>query len=269
MWITKLGTKLYLCFKKINNHKITPTMKTSFTILLAALPFLLAFGQNDAMTNDTRDRLNSSSMGVGPGSLIYGFDTKKGGVLGDYYFDKEWQQGLVVIYPTADKKGLDSISEMPMRLDLYNHELEFKTPLGIKAISFEMVKQVEFKDKSGVLLSAFTNEKEVINKRDSKTLFQLLSNGKLKLLLEHKVWVKAPTYNPALDMGSRDTEILKVKTWYYQHGSEIEKFKPTRGSLLKIMKVKSAQMKAFLNTYPVDADNPASVKAAFDHFNSL
>ncbi len=244
-------------------------MKYYFTILLAALPFLLAFGQNDAMTNDTRDRLNSSSMGVGPGSLIYGFDTKKGGVLGDYYFDKEWQQGLAVIYSTGDKQGLDSISEMPMRLDLHNHELEFKTPLGIKSISFEMVKQVEFKDKSGALLSAFTNEKEVIKKRDSKILLQMLSNGKLNLLLEHKVWVKAPTYNAALDMGSRDTEILKVKTWYYKQGHKMEKLKPTRGNLLKIMKNKSAQMKAFLDTYPVDADNPASVKAAFDYYNSL
>ncbi|MBI5914477.1 MAG: hypothetical protein HY842_03810 [Bacteroidetes bacterium] len=221
------------------------------------------------MTEDTRDRLATSKVNIQPGSVFYGFEGKKGSVIGDFYFDNNWQDGLAVFYPIATVTRPDTIAGVPMRYDIHNSELEFNTPYGIKALPEKEVRQFEFKTKSGAITALFVNANEVKGAPEKTGFYEVLSKGRLTLLLQHKVWIKAPTYNVALDTGTRDTEILKLKAYFYQKNGKLQKFKPTNGGLLKIMQDKKTDVEDFLAANPLDAGNPATVASVFNFYNSL
>jgi hypothetical protein len=240
-------------------------------VLLPFLFFLqlsMIFCQQTDITNDTKDRLNTSNMQVGPGSLIYGFDSKKGEIIGDNYLDVHWQEAIVILYPVDGRKKTDTIQAIPVRLNLYENELEFKTQFGIKALPCKEVKKLSFGSVNDVSAAVFLNKGE-LKRQQLGVLYQVMSSGKVTLLLEHKLWVKGPTYHAALDVGSRNTEFIKQKIWHYQVGSKLEKFKPTKSKVVKIMKSKAGLIEQFLEKRPLDMNDPATLQAVFDYFNSL
>ncbi|MEK7253282.1 MAG: hypothetical protein AAB316_00935 [Bacteroidota bacterium] len=130
--------------------------------LLACLCQAHLFGQQNAgeMSNNTKDQLNASTMKLDASDVLYGFDSKKSEVLGDYYLDLAWRKGTVIFYPAAEKQKSDTLRGFPMRLDLESSELEFQTQFGIKAVSPREIQSFEFWEDGGKTALRFVNARE-------------------------------------------------------------------------------------------------------------
>ncbi|MBC7922942.1 MAG: hypothetical protein H7Z75_17840 [Ferruginibacter sp.] len=247
------------------------------------LPGLLLFfllqpavrAQSGELPVSTRDRFQSNGVKPGTGYYIYGLEGGKGTVNGDYYLDSTWQTGKVQFYPhTVTVAGkplkLDTITHVPIRLDLNSNEVEFRTDRGVKAMLGETIRFFTVTDVAGSGAFTFVNVREFGGKAaELKGFFEVLGEGELKALLHTKLWVKNPTYVAALDVGSKDAQILKNQQYYCVRGNEVEKLGPGRSGLLKRMQDKKDAVRAYLRSRDFDLRNPRDLATIFTYYNRL
>jgi hypothetical protein len=129
---------------------------------------------------------------------------------------------------------LDTIANIPIRLDLLNNEVEFQTKYGTKAVLGETVQYFSVVRISGFTPTTFVNVKEFkLEPGEVKGFFELLADGELKLLRYTKLWVKKPTYLPALDTGTKDTQIMKDSKYYFPKEKKQKSVQPENRLYLK------------------------------------
>jgi hypothetical protein len=73
--------------------------------------------------------------------------------------------------------------------------------------------------------------------------------GDLNLLAYTRLWTKTPAYVPALDGGTKDTQMMKERHYYFAKETEVNKLTTGKSGLLKLMQDKNEQMNAFLNSH--------------------
>jgi len=212
--------------------------------------------------------MNTTDISVTPSSFLMGIEGAKGEVIGDYYLDSKWKKGTVIFYPTVFKEKVDTAQGFLIRLDLKNNVLEFNTEYGIKGVPGKDIQQFAWQETEAATPIRFVNAKE-FGSTGKAFFLQVLAEGKLTLLLQQKLWIKEPTYNAALDVGSKNTEIKKDKVYYVFKNGKLEKFKPNQGNLLKIMQNRKSSMEKFLTNNKLDLDEPGDLAKVFEHYNGL
>lgn len=233
-----------------------------------------ASGQDNQLYQATRDRLNYNEFKPNTGYYIYGMEGKKGELRGDYYLDSTWHKGKLQFYQhTVVVSGkiikLDTLSDVPLRFDLKNNEVEIKSNQGIKSVLGERVQSFTLEENL-LTRATFINVREFKGKASElKGFFEVLSDGDLKLLAYTRLWIKTPTYVPALDVGSKDTQIMKERHYYFAKETEVNKLAAGKSGLLKLMQDKKEQMNAFLNSHDLELKNPHDLALVFKHYNSL
>ncbi len=236
--------------------------------------FSPAFSQekeNTEMDQSTKDRMSINDKGITPNTVMFGFDSRPREVLGDYYLDINWCDCKVVFYPATKPGKMDTIVGIPSRYDIKNNEMEFKSEYGIKATTGTGVKYFEHsavKKATKLKVTRFVNAKEFRGKADGG-FYEVFSEGKLTFLAQDKIWIKQPTYNAALDVGSRDTEIKKVRTYYVYRGGKMSKMKLNKGAALGWMKSKKSQVEQFIGQEKIDCESPVGLARVFDFYNGL
>jgi hypothetical protein len=126
-----------------------------------------------------------------------------------------------------------------------------------------------FKMERNGQVTAFINATEVGASADVRGFFEQLSDGKLKLLIRHQIYVKKPNYNPALSVGTKDTELIKEAVWYTSDGKTLTKFSAGRKGLLAVMKDKEEPINAYLKEKKPDLKNRSALMDVFAFYNSL
>jgi len=228
-----------------------------------------------SLAPSTIDRFQNGNMRASTAYYIEGMDGTKGELLGDHYLEPAWQRGNVQFYPHQVMMNgkvikLDTIQNVPLRLDLKNNELEIKTRFGTKAVLGETVHYFSIERLPEMSMTTFVNVREFQGKaRELSGFFEVLSDGELKLLQYTRFWVKKPTYVPALDTGSKDTQLMKEQHYYLARDKEAEKFSPGKSALLKWMQDQKGAMETFLKTRDFNYKNPRDLATIFDYYNSL
>ncbi|RRB07414.1 hypothetical protein [Larkinella rosea] len=233
---------------------------------------LTAKGQT--IPNVTRDLLNQgaylkmSNYDVTP---IYTMAGPEGKILGYPYLDTTFAKTTVVFYQNIAKPGSKPILEIPdtpVRYNITANDLEFLMDTKtVKAISGERAKLFKM-ERNGETMT-FINATEVGAPVDVRGFFEQLNDGKLKLLIRHQIYVKKPTYNPALSVGTKDTELIKEAIWYTGDGKKLAKFSPGRKGLLSAMQDKEDQISAYLKEKKPDLKNRQALIDVFTYYNTL
>ena len=229
------------------------------------------------MHQSTRDRLQNNYFNPDYSDFfVYGVDNRPANVRGDVYLDTTFRTGRVLFYPTEIRRNgktfrLDSLVNVPMRLDLKNNELELSTPFGTKVVPGDLVREFAWQQVPGLPQNAaYANTGEFSGKVPERGgFYQVLAAGELSLLLHHKLIVKGPTYNVALNVGSQDTEIIKEKHFYYARGKEVAKLSRSRATLLKLMADKKEQIETYLAARQIDYRSAGDLGQLFAYYNSL
>ncbi|WP_138990570.1 hypothetical protein [Larkinella sp. C7] len=224
--------------------------------------------------NVTRDLLNqgayfrASNYDITP---IYTMAGPEGKILGYPYLDTAFAKTTVLFYQNIAKPGVQPIQELvnvPVRYNITANDLEFLMDnRTVKAVSGERVKQFTMEQKGQT--TTFINATEAGAPAAVRGFFEQVSDGKLKLLIRHQIYVKKPTYNVALSTGSKDTELIKEAIWYTSDGKTLTKFSPGRKGLLSIMKDKEDPINAYLKEKKPDLKNRTALMDVFAYYNSL
>lgn len=197
--------------------------------LLFALLFLLSFkgiGQRilpQIWFNE--NNIRDSRFSVGDGSKIYGLSGKSSEENLDYYWEKTFQDAMVYFYPQELKSTdgvlikLDSLAGIPVRFDLWNNRLEIKTSEEIKVIGLEKVSNLILKNEEDQI-EQFINPKEFGLKEVKGLLLLLGSANSRAILCSKELLIQSPTYNAALDTGTKEATVSKKAHFYFWDGQK-------------------------------------------------
>jgi hypothetical protein len=179
------------------------------------------FAQNTMMQN-TKDAINQDGIKIGShtSTMLYGFDTRLTEVLGSYYLDTNWNVATVRFYPKtiSTPKGtvrLDSLTDVQIRIILQGNDVEFNTTEGIKVISGTLIRGFSLQKNNQIVSKNYINTLEFIDNYDKvkPSFFEILVDGKTKLLEYTKVTTQKPDYVEAFNVGSKDLKLSKKSNY--------------------------------------------------------
>ncbi|GAA4397680.1 hypothetical protein GCM10023187_07410 [Nibrella viscosa] len=225
------------------------------------------------MLETTRDQINREGFRIQQNNTVFGFKGEPGKRLGTNYLDTAWHSGQVTFYRTIQAPGappLDSLDQVAVRLDLLAGEVEFLAGYkDVRAVKADQVKEfsVRYPDAGN---RRFVNVREYAGKAvPVRGFFEKLVDGKLSLLAHHSIFVKKANYNPALNVGTKDDELVKRTEWYLATGQEVQKLSPGRRAVLEVMADKRPQIEAYLKTANPDYRSAADLAKLVRYYNNL
>ncbi|RFS14627.1 hypothetical protein D0T08_20560 [Emticicia sp. C21] len=207
--------------------------------------------------------------------MLYGFDNRTSEIHGSFYLDPEWSVGTVRFYPRtiSTPKGLvklDSVSDVQMRVLLKGNDVEFNTPEGIKVISGTLIKSFTARKqniwvKTYISTLEFTDESEKIK----AGFFEILADGKVKLLEYSRLKIHQPDYVEALNVGSKDVKINTEKLLYITKGKEAIKFNAGKKDLYELMSDKRTEIEKFVKDNSLSLKDRTDLAKIFQYYNTL
>jgi hypothetical protein len=246
-------------------------MKTYFLFF-----WLIASLASQAQVNETlRDILNGKggTLANPNGSrTVFGVKSSQTGkILGDVYLDTTWHEGNIKLYQKIGPLGRegDSIPNVPVRYDIYLNEIE------IMANNYNDIRAVEAQHIQHFEITQKGNQRFFVNMREfesdeSKTGFvERTTNGKLKSYLQTKIKIIKPTYNEALNTGSRDAKILKEQLFFIVEGKKLIRLSPSKKKLLELMSDKTTQIEAFAKEQELNYRDINDAIRLLQYYNNL
>jgi hypothetical protein len=246
-------------------------MRFLFVCLITALSITTAWSQEqeEFMTQTTRDRINFSNFNIPNTTTLFGIKGPSGKVLGDPYIDTVWQAGNVKFYGRLNAKT-DSIAGVPVRIDLLANEVEIRAGAkDIRATKAATVRYVDVNNRSSTS-SRFINVREYRGEADALSgFFEQIVVGKFDLLHHPTVYIRRSNYNPAMNVGTKDDEIMKKADWYLAYNKRAVKFSPSKKALLDLMADRKEQIEAYLKSKKPDLKSQSDLAALVVYYNSL
>ncbi|ADB37815.1 hypothetical protein [Spirosoma linguale] len=246
----------------------------SIFILLGLLVYTLpvfAQEQGEYMTQTTRDRINFANLNINNNATLFTIKGPAGTLLGTPYLDTTWQAGNVKFY---NKVGMslttDSLAGVPVRLDLLANEIDVKAgATSIKAVKASAIRYVDMNNAYGSV-SRFINVQEFQTEGQTLTgFFEQIVVGKLSLLMHPSVHIQKGNYNVAMNVGSKDDQLVKKMDWYVARGKQVVKFSPGKKAVLELMADKKDQLDTFLKTQKPDLKTREGLSTTFVYYNTL
>ncbi len=197
-----------------------------FTITLLSLNLFLQLELNAQSTiDDTRANQAMSQLaatGTGPGSAIYQFASAddKMKVLGDTYYDIHWAKSSILL---LDSKMINGYLA---RYDIRQNEFEFRFQNGVKVVSGNKVKNFVWIDSlSGQAKQLVNTQEHLLNSAPFNGVAELLVDGKASLFKKITLDEIPPTFNSALNVGSKDYTIVKKVKYFFSIDNNIQELK--------------------------------------------
>lgn len=230
------------------------------------------------MMQNTKDALNQDGIKIGQhtSTMLYGFDTRTTEVIGTYYLDTEWNIATVRFYPKtiSTPKGtvkLDSLTDIQIRVILQGNDVEFNTPDGIKVISGTLVKSFTLQTANQLAPKNYVSTLEFVDNFDKvkPSFFELLVDGKTKLLEYTKITTQKPDYVEAFNVGSKDLKIVKEKQLFINKGKEVLRFSTNKKDLFEVMADKKPEIEKYMKDNNLSLKDRVDLLKIFNYYNGL
>jgi len=203
-----------------------------------------------------------------PGGLaarsLYGIPLEPGRVIGNTYLNTEWKMATLLLYD-----GGKMIEAYPTRYEIENDQFEIQTTSGVKVLNGKKVNSFVWLDSLTQVPHYFVNGKD-LRMDDGVALsgfLEVLAEGPLSLLARTKITVKDPTYNVQLDMGNRDTRLLRKTVLYYLDGNVVRELPSSRKKFLPVFGNHASEVEDFIKINRLSLNEPGHVRAIFENYN--
>lgn len=247
-------------------------MKKLIVFSLVLLGFIGTVQGQEGMVQSTKDAINFGTFIPSANrAAIYGIVGPGGSVVGDIYLDTAWHTSTVYFYSQIVQKynpnALDSVSGYQARVDLFNNSVEFKVDGGVKAVDGTAIKRIILTDETPAEI--IVNTTQYPRLPDVKGFFRLIAEGELTILQHVTVRTVNPTYNVALDVGTKDTRLYQKTEYYAYQARQLVKFKPTKKSLIRLMRQRKSVMEKFISDNDINFKNSEDLAKLVTHYNEL
>jgi hypothetical protein len=246
-------------------------MKKYITLALVAATGTLALAQpNSAVPKNIRaantlDNLFDAN-GLASFDNLYGIPLEPGKVVGNSYLNADWKRTTFMLYDT-DKM----IEGYHARYEIEQDQFEIKAAGGIKVLSGRKVKSFVWVDSLSKSPHYFVNGKDLRGEGQTQPtgFYEVLTEGGLTLLAKTDIVVKEPTYNEKLDMGQRDTRIVKKTAFFYIDNNVMKELPSSRKKLLPLFGQHEAAIEEFIKLNKLSLNQSGHLRAVFEHYNAM
>ena len=158
---------------------------------------------------------------------------------------------------------------MQIRVILYGNDIEFNTPEGIKVISGTLIKSFTLQ-KPNQLPKTYISTLEFVDNYDKikPSFFEILVDGKIKLLEYVKVNIVKPDYVEAFNVGSKDIKITKDRQFFITKGGEVLKLNTNKKEILELMTDKKAAVETFIKQNNLSVKDRVDLLQIFSFYNN-
>ena len=186
-------------------------------------------------------------------------------VLGDTYWDKHWGKSSLMLI-----KGEELIEGYFTRYDLYKDEFEFRLQNNeVRVLPGSKVSNVVWIDSLKATPRFLTNCRNYLEDGVPLTGFiEVILEGKVNLYKKLRLEILKPDFNPALNVGSKDTRILKKELFYYNIDKDLIRIK-SRKSLHSLKRGNDKLIDDFIRKQGIKLNNEADLLKLFSFYNFL
>jgi hypothetical protein len=243
-------------------------MKALFIITLLFVVEEQAYAQTPTINNNVRSANLLNQLGsyrITPGDIFFPiYSNEKSQTIGDVYLDAHWSQSSLLLF---DNETL--INDYLTRYDIQNNEFEFRLKGGVKVLAGEKVKNI-------VWIDSLTKQSRVMNNAREYTasvtpfdgFFEMLQEGNIQLLKKVYLEILRPNFSPALNVGSKDTKIIKKSEYFYAINNKLNQIKK-KASLDAIQQYDSSiDLESLIKKEKISFNNESDLKRLFLILNS-
>lgn len=180
-------------------------------------------------------------------------------VSGTPFLLNDWVKGVVEQSNKVSYKNVD------LKYNTYKDELYFKNPKDGAMLSFS-VPVTAFSLEINGKIESFRNAYPAVDNFTSKTYYQVLFDGEIKLLLKSfKTLVEVKPYNST----TTEKKFIDNSSYYVLNENVMKKFKPSKKDILEIFKSKSTELDTFIKNEKIDFKQNQDLIKVFEYYSSL
>jgi hypothetical protein len=191
------------------------------------------------------------------------FEIPYGDVGGSPYLLNDWDEGLVVL---PDGKQASA----RLKFDVYSNRLLFQ---GKNSETLEFTEQLkEFRLNSGnkeisdVSSLVFINNLPAIDKQTAASWYQLIGDGKVKLL---KYYGKKIVESQTVNFAPKTKSFVAFHEYYIFQNDAMQRVSISKKSITKALNNHVPEIEAWLKTNNINFKSDADLQKLFEWYNSL
>ncbi len=238
-------------------------LRTAFSIILSAA-FTAAIAQSSgvgatAVTSgdqflqkqNARDQIMSGAH-MNPNSMVFGVPLPAGEVEGDFYLNPEFMPAQFEL-ATSTKLYEDFL----IRYDLRSNLIEINYDDGVRGLDGNKVKYFELASPGGFTRYVNSNQIGGAGEDLPENLFlQVLVTDDIPLYRFEEIYVKKADYNIAMNVGSRNDQILKKPAYLtVVNGKAIRLSRGKNSNLFELVPAKEAALRALAKKEKIKVKN--------------
>jgi hypothetical protein len=220
---------------------------------------------NSTRANNLAFRLNNMGGMLKSGDVITGLPSSYSSeIVGDVYWDKHWGKSSILM-----ENRTDPVEGYLTRYDIQKNEFEFLLESNVRVLSgSKIVDMIWIDSLSGTTRYLVNAGKFKENGVPLTGFMELLSEGDHSLFKVIRIEILKPDFNPALNVGSKDTRIIKKESYYYATGNDLVQIK-SKKSVESILQSKGGAMESYLKREAIKFTREADLVKFFNFVNSL
>ena len=233
-------------------------MKHFFLTLLFILGFACISGAQYQLNYEIRETMDFyRSNKLIDGSMKSKFTEKD--IMGSPYLNDEFVNGSVY---TIQKL---MYSDVPLRFNIYNDDIEFKTPTGeVMALSApEILEKAEFGNFQ-MVYSPYLQTNKI-----KKGFFVVLEQGKASLYSKPVIFFQEPTQPAAYKEAEPPKFVRKADEYYIRIGTEQAVLINNKKDLIEAFPDNQDKIESFISKNKIKTNKPAGLKEVVQFYNSL
>jgi hypothetical protein len=239
-------------------------------MIIAMLVFIekQVSAQTPTINNNVRSANLLNQLGsyrVTPGDIFFPISSnEKSQTIGDVYLDAHWSQSSLLLF---DNERL--INDYLTRYDIQNNEFEFRLKGGVKVLAGVKVKNIVWIDSLTKQTRIMNNAREYIaSVTPIDGFFEVLQEGDVQLLKKVYLEILRPNFSPALNVGSKDTKIIKKSEYFYSINNKLNQIKK-KASLDAIQKYDSSiELESLIKKEKINLNKESDLRKLFLILNS-
>ncbi|MEP5612972.1 MAG: hypothetical protein ABJP45_12025 [Cyclobacteriaceae bacterium] len=185
---------------------------------------------------------------------------------GTFYLDDEWREGDVLLTNEL------LIEDYPLKFDLQYNMLEFKFGDDIKVCPAHRIAKFSWRG-ADTQLRQFVNCKDFEFNDDVRLtgFFEVLydQEGSAKLLAKTNYDIAEPTYNVALDVGEKNSRIVKSDEYYLVVEKVAVPFTKSKAGNLALFQENEGNLKKYLKSNKLKFSKKEDLIQIVKYYDSL
>jgi virulence-associated protein VagC len=226
--------------------------------LILIIVFFLTLSRASAQYNETVNSVIDKQFGI-----IRELPSRGAEVKGSVYLNDDWIPSTVYLKP--GNFSVDKFENIPVKVNLKTNELEIQTRDGIRILEALQIKAFEWANSVDKHREQFVNCNTLTTDSNGLSGFCKVSGADVKLIRQDYLDVLKSNYNVAMDVGSKDDQIIKKFKLYLLRDNKI---KPcNKKTLYAVMADKAKEVKKFIKVNNLRITREEDARMVVDFYN--